>query len=45
VTDLTVIRPAGSRGAIQLVIDASVPSASGGGVSPIRMVAQVTVRQ
>lgn len=45
VTDFTVIRPAGSRGAIQLLIEASVPSASGGGVSPIRMVAQVTVRQ
>lgn len=45
VTDFTVIRPAGSRGAIQLIIEASVPSASGGGVSPIRMVAQVTVRQ
>lgn len=45
VTDFTVIRPAGSRGAIQLVIEASVASASGGGVSPIRMVAQVTVRQ
>ena len=45
VTDFTVIRPAGSRGAIQLLIEASVPSASGGGVSPIRMVAQVTLRQ
>jgi hypothetical protein len=45
VTDFTVIRPAGSRGAIQLVIEASAPSASGGGVSSIRMVAQVTVRQ
>ncbi|MCX6096911.1 MAG: type II secretion system protein [Caldiserica bacterium] len=45
VTDFTVIRPAGSRGAIQLVIEASVASASGGGVSPIRMLAQVTVRQ
>jgi prepilin-type N-terminal cleavage/methylation domain-containing protein len=45
VTDLIVIRPAGSRVAVQLLIEASVPSASGAGVSPIRMVAQVTVRQ
>jgi len=45
VTDFIVIRPAGSRGAVQLVIEASVLSASGAGVSPIRMVAQVTVRQ
>lgn len=45
VTDFIVIRPAGSRGAVQLVIEASVPSASGAGVSPIRLVAQVTVRQ
>jgi len=45
VTDFTVIRPAGSRGAVQLVIEASVQSASGGGVSPIRMVTQVTLRQ
>lgn len=45
VTDFIVIRPAGSRGAVQLLIEASVRSASGVGVSPIRMVAQVTVRQ
>jgi len=45
VTDFIVIRPAGSRGAVQLLIEASVPSASGAGVSPIRMVAQVTLRR
>lgn len=45
ITDFIVIRPAGSRGAVQLLIEASVRSASGAGVSPIRMVAQVTVRQ
>ena len=45
VTDFIVIRPAGSRSAVQLVIEASVPSASGAGVSHIRLVAQVTVRQ
>jgi prepilin-type N-terminal cleavage/methylation domain-containing protein len=45
VTDFIVIRPAGSRGAIQLVIEANVRNASGLGASPIRMLAQVTLRQ
>lgn len=45
VTDFIVIRPAGSLSAVQLVLEASVPRASSVGVSPVRMVAQVTVRQ
>lgn len=45
VTDFIVIRPTGSRGAVQLILEASVRSTSGSGISPIRMVAQVTVRQ
>ncbi len=45
VTDFIVIRLARSHGAVQLIIEASVPSASGADVSPIRMMAQVTVRQ
>lgn len=45
VTDFSVIRPAGSQSAVQLVLEASVVSASGVGVTPLRMVALVTLRQ
>jgi prepilin-type N-terminal cleavage/methylation domain-containing protein len=45
VTDFVVIRPAGTQNVVQLVLEASIVSASGTGVTPIRMVALVTLPQ